>query len=66
MSDSISCPVCNEAIGVYEPVIVIGEGLARTTSLAREPLLRRSGDTVVHRACAPRAEPAAGNAAPES
>ncbi len=46
------CPLCQDAIGVYEPALVIEDGLARTTSLAREPLLPTSRTTLMHRSCA--------------
>lgn len=46
-----SCPVCGDVIGVYEPVLVIGAGRARTSSLLREPRLGSSEDVVIHRGC---------------
>ena len=57
MSASLFCPVCDEPIGVYEPVVVIGGGKARTTSLAREPRLGGSGEAVLHRACTSKVGP---------
>jgi hypothetical protein len=51
MSAPCVCPVCGDAIGVYEPVLVIDGGWARTSSLLREPLLGSGADVVIHRAC---------------
>jgi hypothetical protein len=50
-----ACPVCGDAIGVYEAVVVIGDGTPRTTSLAREPELESGERPIVHRSCASRA-----------
>ena len=45
------CTVCNDAIGVYEPALVIERGSVRRTSLAREPAL--SGRSkLIHGGCA--------------
>jgi hypothetical protein len=46
------CPVCSEVIGIYEPVIVITSRDHRRTSLALEPGLATSEETVVHHECA--------------
>jgi hypothetical protein len=54
MPDICTCSVCGEAVGVYERVFVIGEGLARRTSLAREPHLVDDGAMVIHGSCGPR------------
>jgi hypothetical protein len=51
MSGRLLCPVCADVIGVYEPLLVIGAASARLSSLAREPVLRRGEDVIVHRAC---------------
>jgi hypothetical protein len=48
------CAVCNDAIGVYEPALVIECGSSRATSLAREPALL-GGSKLIHRNCAPEA-----------
>jgi hypothetical protein len=45
------CPVCHDRIGVYEPIVVVGEDTRRTTSLAKEPELRHAGRELVHLAC---------------
>ena len=54
MERRVSCPVCAEVIGVYEPVLVPEHGEWRATSLAREPDLRHVEPALVHVACAPR------------
>ena len=53
MSGRCSCLVCRDVIGVYEPVLVIGGGTVRTSSLLREPRLGSGVDVVIHRACGP-------------
>jgi C4-type Zn-finger protein len=47
----VSCPVCAEVIGVYEPVLVPHFGTWRETSLAREPHLRHADVVLVHVGC---------------
>jgi hypothetical protein len=51
MTGRMFCPLCGDVIGVYEPLLVIGQGAARRSSLAREPLLGSGEDVVVHHAC---------------
>jgi len=51
MSRRLCCPLCGDVIGVYESVLVVGGGTARTSSLAREPLVGSCEDVVIHRAC---------------
>ena len=46
------CALCNDAIGVYEPALVIENGRPRRTSLAREPLLGTPRTTLMHLRCA--------------
>ena len=46
------CAVCNDTIGVYEPALVVDDGLPRRTSLAREPLLRNGQAILMHADCA--------------
>ena len=46
------CALCNDAIGVYEPALVIENGRTRRTSLAREPLLPAARTTLIHGRCA--------------
>jgi hypothetical protein len=52
MNGALLCAVCGDVIGVYEPIVVIDRGIARDTSLAKEPLLTAAGqERIVHRAC---------------
>jgi hypothetical protein len=44
-ADRPTCLLCGERLGVYEPVVVVGNGMHRRTSLVREPGL--SEDTSV-------------------
>ena len=48
----LRCALCNDAIGVYEPALVIENGRTRRTSLAREPLLPAARTTLIHGRCA--------------
>lgn len=48
---AVLCPVCGDAIGVYEPMIVITGGGARRTSRAREPSLTQDDGILVHASC---------------
>jgi len=48
------CPVCNDVIGVYEPLLVVDAESARTSSLAREPPLGSGHGVIIHRACGSR------------
>lgn len=52
MDRALSCPVCADVIGVYEPVIAFSGAATRRTSLAREPNLASSDEMLVHYACA--------------
>lgn len=52
MEELPRCPACGDALGVYEPLIVISGGSARVTSLAREPDAGTVADVLVHRLCA--------------
>lgn len=51
MSRVVFCPLCGDVIGAYEPLLVVGGGSARRSSLLREPLLCSGQDVIVHRAC---------------
>lgn len=51
MTGRVSCPLCGDVIGVYEPLLVVGGGSARLSSLIREPLLGSGEDVIVHHAC---------------
>lgn len=46
-----TCPVCNDVIGVYEPILVVGHESGPPTSLAREPWLRADRCELMHAAC---------------
>ena len=48
-----TCVVCGDVLGVYEPVLVLEEGTARPSSLAREPRLADGNGTLAHRSCKP-------------
>lgn len=45
------CAICSDAIGVYEPALVIERGTTRRTSLAREPMLAARSQ-LIHPSCA--------------
>ena len=47
----LRCPVCDDVIGVYEPIVVLEPGGLRHTSILNEPMLD-SDQIVMHRACA--------------
>ena len=49
----LSCPICADVIGVYEPAVVARGDQRRRTSIAREPRLGSGQETVMHLACAP-------------
>jgi hypothetical protein len=51
MSERLLCALCGDVIGVYEPLLVVGRGTMRTSSVAREPLVGSGEDIVMHRAC---------------
>ncbi len=53
MSEVLMCPYCEERIGVYEPVIVLGHAGTRRTSLAAEPEIRAGQTLILHAACTP-------------
>lgn len=45
------CHHCGDTIGVYEPLIVLGDGFARETSRAAEPGAASAEGARYHRAC---------------
>ena len=51
MEGTLSCPVCGDAIGVYESVLVLGKHASRKSSLAREPRLLDGEEMVLHASC---------------
>jgi hypothetical protein len=51
-SVQVSCASCGEVIGVYEPMIVVVDGLARETSQAAEQEWAEVSEAVhYHRGC---------------
>jgi len=53
LADVLSCPICADVIGVYEPAVVACDDQRRRTSIAREPRLGSGRGTVMHLGCAP-------------
>lgn len=51
MTGRVVCPLCGDVIGAYEPLLVVGGGVARRSSLLREPLLASGENVIVHHAC---------------
>jgi hypothetical protein len=51
MMGRVLCPLCGDVIGAYEPLLVVGGGAARRSSLMREPSLGSGEEVIVHRAC---------------
>jgi hypothetical protein len=51
MEGALRCPVCNDAIGVYEVVLVLDGDDSRTSSIAREPELQDGEHPVLHLSC---------------
>jgi hypothetical protein len=47
----LRCAHCGDVIGVYEPLVVVHDGVARTTSAAAEPHLGEEPGERFHRAC---------------
>ena len=45
------CGLCNDVIGVYEPLVRVWQGSVRHTSRAAEPRLRRLGERWYHLGC---------------
>jgi hypothetical protein len=46
------CPHCGEVIGVYEPLVVVIDGVPRETSRAAEPeVSATAGRAIYHSAC---------------
>lgn len=46
-----TCDYCGEAIGVYEPVVVVVDGIARESSRAAEPWIGTPPARLFHRTC---------------
>jgi hypothetical protein len=51
MRKPLHCCVCDDVIGVYEPLIALVNGSARTTSRAAEPGLPGAAAPYYHEAC---------------
>jgi hypothetical protein len=49
-SPLVHCLLCGDRIGVYEPLVVIGEGFAHETSQAAEPGVASRG-ACYHHSC---------------
>jgi hypothetical protein len=47
----LRCLICGDVMGVYEPLLVVGQKGGRTSSLAREPQLGSGDEMLMHRAC---------------
>jgi hypothetical protein len=45
------CRHCGEPIGVYEPLVVVTDGIARTSSRAGEPAISTRPGEYYHLAC---------------
>ena len=50
-AEPVRCTACGEVIGVYEPVVVRIDAVARETSIAAEPMLPIQGAEHYHAAC---------------
>ena len=48
----LSCDLCGDRIGVYEPIIAFAADGHSRTSLAREPVLWRGDVPLMHALCA--------------
>jgi hypothetical protein len=53
VSFPLRCQVCGALIGVYEPLMVRGDGIVRETSRASEPDLSPIAGEHYHSACYP-------------
>jgi hypothetical protein len=51
MGQPMRCGRCGEVIGIYEPVVLLIHGSARTTSAAAEPRVGDKPGPHFHRAC---------------
>jgi hypothetical protein len=50
-TDSFRCRICDDVIGVYEPLVLCTGSGSRITSRAAESALDLSGGTYYHRPC---------------
>ena len=51
MHQPMRCGRCGEVIGIYEPLVLAHDGLARATSVAGEPYIAAEPGERFHRAC---------------
>ena len=51
VDEAFRCKQCGDVIGVYEPLVVCTEDVARTTSRAAEPSCTPADSTHYHRDC---------------
>lgn len=51
MNDTLRCHHCDDVIGVYEPMVVLDGGQARSTSRAAEQDYKPSVGECYHYAC---------------
>jgi hypothetical protein len=51
------CEICGEVIGVYEPMVCVGDDGVRRTSALAEPPRRSDPEHSFHGACYPPAPP---------
>ena len=51
MQQPMRCARCGDVIGIYEPLVLLADGLARTTSAASEPRVGEEPGEHFHRAC---------------
>ncbi|MHB8234456.1 MAG: hypothetical protein ACYDHT_07370 [Solirubrobacteraceae bacterium] len=47
----MKCARCGDVIGVYEPLVLLSAGDARTTSAAAEPQVGEESGEHFHRSC---------------
>ena len=56
--EKLRCALCGDVIGVYEPAVIVVDGVAHATALATSPdTLLLDGAHVYHRACSLDAAP---------
>lgn len=53
MPQGLTCFICNDTIGVYEPLVVVKNFNVSRTSLAMEPAAADGADAVFHESCVP-------------
>jgi hypothetical protein len=53
MPQGLTCFICKDTIGVYEPLVVLKNFNVSRTSLAVEPAAADGADAVFHGSCVP-------------